>query len=70
MKGFNIELISLGELLLRFLHFFGFDYQYGYGAGTELKQKSMNGKMEPVMVLTIYDPLNHSNNLGKNVKAY
>jgi len=26
--------------------------------------------MEPTLLLTIYDPLNHSNNLGKNAKAY
>ncbi len=56
--------------MLRFLHFFGFEYQYGYAAGGEIKQEQICGKIEPFMVLTIYDPLNHSNNLGNNAKAY
>lgn len=31
IKGCDILKISLGELLLKFFHFFGFEYQYGYG---------------------------------------
>lgn len=57
-------------MLLRFLHFFGFEYQYGYAVTGEISQEQMSGKIEPFMILTIYDPLNHSNNLGKNVKAF
>lgn len=33
-------------------------------------QEPLNVKLEPIMALTIYDPLNHSNNLGKNAKAF
>lgn len=70
MKGFDILKMSLGELLMKFFHFFGFEYQYGYGAAGDLKQDQLIGKSEPVMVLTVFDPLNHTNNLGKNAKAY
>ena len=54
------------------MYFFGFDYQYGYafGAGIDMKQEMPGPSMEPKLILTIYDPLNHSNNLGNNAKAY
>lgn len=70
MKGIDILKISLGELLLKFFHFFGFQYQFGYGPAGDLKNEQMGGKVQPVMVLTVFDPLNHTNNLGKNAKAY
>lgn len=83
--GLTVNDYSLGELLLRFLFFFGFDYQYGYGTSDMIQstlgmdiasrleniENSINNNgNEPIMLLTIYDPLNHSNNVGKRTDAY
>ena len=51
---------DLGKLLIDFLFYFGFYYDYGI----ELRKEGKDNIEDYYMMLSIIDPLNPSNNLG------